>query len=469
MCKYEELFSLLKRALQSIKERDTEEIVRNLEEARRELDQTEQFPELEGEWNLLMSLRCLLEPDQAIPYLEKARRLIKGQSKVVPHATCFYTEVYGPLFLFLNVPGTADQVGQKLEHMMDLYDSLLDGVSRCDHLYQAQLAFYRAEFEKAQRFLLKAEGSAKKCGNAMDQICVAEYKARLAIHMNDPVMWNQALAFICGMQNHEDRVIREVAVCIKSKLQMSVGLMSGVPRWIQNGKFGAISDEGRYRLVEDRVTHVAFPLVWLTYTEYLLYDADFYRVINSVDIAAKLYGLNWMMLYDSYLWLYKASAWCEIGDQERTARYLRKVVESLAQDRLWLFGAEFFPMLGENLIPLIEPWGEAMVNGYKKFSKEYPLKLEVIRKVMSESVFKEPLTGKEQAVARLAALGNKNEEIAGQLYISSNTVKYHLANIYKKLGIKNRVELKNAMEASKKNEYAYWTELHKNSVKPMDG
>ncbi len=461
MCKYEELFSLLKRALQSIKERDTAEIVKNLEEARRELDQTEQFPELEGEWNLLMSLRCLLEPDQAIPYLEKARTLIKGQSKVVPHATCFYTEVYGPLFLFLNVPGTADQVGRKLEHMMELYDSLLDGVSRCDHLYHAQLAFYRMEFEKAQHFLLKAEGSAKKCGNAMDQICVAEYKARLAIHLSDPVMWNQAFTFICGMQNHEDRVIREVAACIKCKIQMSVGLMSGVPRWIQNGKFGAISDEGRYRLVEDRVSHVAFPLVWLTYTEYLLYDADFYRVINSVDIAAKLYGLNWMMLYDSYLWLYKASAWCEIGDRERTVRYLREAVKGLTQDRLWLFGAEFFPMLGENLIPVIEPWGEEMVNGYKNFSKEYPLKLEVIRKVMSESVFKEPLTEKEQAVARLAAIGNKNEEIADQLYISPNTVKYHLANIYKKLEVKNRVELKNAMEASRKNEYAYWAEFNK--------
>ena len=461
MCKYEELFLLLKRALQSIKERDMAGLVERLEEVRRELDRTDRFPDLEGEWNLLMSMRWFLEPDRALPYLEKARELIDGRSKVISSVTCFYTEVYGPLFLFLQEPGTADQIGEKLERMMDLYDSLLDGVSRCDLLYYGQLAFYRSEFEKAQRFLLKAEGSAKKCGNVVDQICVAEYKARLAIHLSDPVMWNQAFTFICGMQNHEDRVIREIAACIKSKIQMSVGLMSGVPRWIQNGKFGAISDEGQYHLVEDRVTHVAFPLVWLTYTEYLLYNADFYRVINSVDIAAKLYGLNWMMLYDSYLWLYKASAWCEIGDQERTVRYLREAVKRLAPDRLWLFGAEFFPALGENLIPVIEPLGEVSVDGYRKFSREYPLKLEVIRKVMSESVFKEPLTEKEQAVARLAALGNKNEEIAAQLFISQNTVKYHLANIYKKLDIKNRVELKNAMEASRNNEYAYWAEFCK--------
>jgi len=215
---------MLKRALQSIKERDVETLVEQLAEVRRELDQPELFPDLEGEWNLLMSMRWFLEPEQAIPYLEKARTLIEGHSKVIPGVTCFYTAVYGPLFLFLKEPGTADRIGEQLERMMELYASLLDGVSRCDQLYYAQLAFYRAEFEKAQSFLLKAEGSAKKCGNVLDQICVAEYKARLAIHLSDPVMWNQSLTFICGMQNHEDRVIREVASCIKSKIQMSVGV-----------------------------------------------------------------------------------------------------------------------------------------------------------------------------------------------------------------------------------------------------
>ncbi|MBQ2401140.1 MAG: hypothetical protein II311_03895, partial [Lachnospiraceae bacterium] len=151
--------------LQSIKERDTAGIEAGLEAVRPVLEQTDQFPELEGEWNLLMSMRWFTEPDQAIPYLEKARSLIRGRSKIIPYAKCFYTEVYGPLFMFLKKPGTADRIGEKLERMMELYDSLVEGVSRCDQLYYAQLAFYRAEFDKAQRFLLKAEGSAKKCGN----------------------------------------------------------------------------------------------------------------------------------------------------------------------------------------------------------------------------------------------------------------------------------------------------------------
>ena len=64
-------------------------------------------------------------------------------------------------------------------------------------------------------------------------------------------------------------------------------------------------------------------------------------------------------------------------------------------------------------------------------------------------MFRENLTEKEEAVAHLAALGYKNGEIGEQLVISKNTVKYHLANVYKKLEINNRVELKEALEAFK--------------------
>ena len=51
------------------------------------------------------------------------------------------------------------------------------------------------------------------------------------------------------------------------------------------------------------------------------------------------------------------------------------------------------------------------------------------------------LTPQEAAVARLAKAGKTNQEIAGQLYLTVNTVETHLRHVYQKLGIHRRTDL----------------------------
>jgi len=51
------------------------------------------------------------------------------------------------------------------------------------------------------------------------------------------------------------------------------------------------------------------------------------------------------------------------------------------------------------------------------------------------------LTEAERRVARLAAAGRTNREIADSLYTSVRTVEGHLSHIYRKLGIRSRSEL----------------------------
>ncbi len=48
------------------------------------------------------------------------------------------------------------------------------------------------------------------------------------------------------------------------------------------------------------------------------------------------------------------------------------------------------------------------------------------------------LTDREQEVLRLVAAGATNQEIAQQLWITQQTVKFHLANVYRKLEVSNR-------------------------------
>jgi DNA-binding NarL/FixJ family response regulator len=50
------------------------------------------------------------------------------------------------------------------------------------------------------------------------------------------------------------------------------------------------------------------------------------------------------------------------------------------------------------------------------------------------------LTARELEILRLVAAGHSNGRIAAQLWVAEQTVKFHLSNIYRKLGLANRTE-----------------------------
>jgi DNA-binding NarL/FixJ family response regulator len=51
-----------------------------------------------------------------------------------------------------------------------------------------------------------------------------------------------------------------------------------------------------------------------------------------------------------------------------------------------------------------------------------------------------PLTEREKEILALAAEGHTNQRIARQLWVTEQTVKFHLSNTYRKLGVANRTE-----------------------------
>ena len=56
----------------------------------------------------------------------------------------------------------------------------------------------------------------------------------------------------------------------------------------------------------------------------------------------------------------------------------------------------------------------------------------------------ESLSAREETTLQLLAKGLSNREIANAIYVSENTVKFHLKNIYSKLGVKNRLQATSA-------------------------
>ncbi len=62
------------------------------------------------------------------------------------------------------------------------------------------------------------------------------------------------------------------------------------------------------------------------------------------------------------------------------------------------------------------------------------------------------LTGSERRVAKLAALGMTNREIAQALFVTTRTVEVHLTSVYRKLGIRSREELPASLSGEEHNQ-----------------
>ncbi len=67
--------------------------------------------------------------------------------------------------------------------------------------------------------------------------------------------------------------------------------------------------------------------------------------------------------------------------------------------------------------------------------------VECVREDFRKSLNKYGLTMQEQRVVELALIFKSNAEMSHELFISTNTVKQHIKNIYRKMGISKRLEL----------------------------
>jgi DNA-binding NarL/FixJ family response regulator len=82
-----------------------------------------------------------------------------------------------------------------------------------------------------------------------------------------------------------------------------------------------------------------------------------------------------------------------------------------------------------------------------------PMSPYIARKIINVFREKEPLENqfglseREQEVLKLMSKGLLYKEIAAQLFISGNTVKNHLKNIYRKLHVQNKMEAVNKFKS----------------------
>lgn len=64
----------------------------------------------------------------------------------------------------------------------------------------------------------------------------------------------------------------------------------------------------------------------------------------------------------------------------------------------------------------------------------------VRKSILNRSIRQKGLTSREAEILRLLGMHRRNQQIADELFISRETVRWHLRTLYSKIGVKNRAE-----------------------------
>ncbi len=103
-------------------------------------------------------------------------------------------------------------------------------------------------------------------------------------------------------------------------------------------------------------------------------------------------------------------------------------------------GASGYLIKGENLEKIINSIKEANLGGAPMSNAVAQKVIGYFRTLSEKDKGIDLLTSTENEVLHLLAIGLQYKEIGHKKYVSTETIKKHIGNIYKKLGVNNKIE-----------------------------
>lgn len=175
-------------------------------------------------------------------------------------------------------------------------------------------------------------------------------------------------------------------------------------------------------------------------------DMDLSAMYEDLDYSRGIVASGKMLIYretdiisdearvqtDYYQKVYKPNNW----------HYALQMV--IARNKKFLGAITFYRIIGkENFlyddIFVLDMLKDHLAYRLEQFYKSEETGMDKI--TVTEAVVKYDLTKREHMILKQLMSGKDHAQICEELVISSNTLKKHILNIYRKMGIKNRVQL----------------------------
>lgn len=329
-------------------------------------------------------------------------------------------------------------------HMTDLYSSAGEAVesiealpdnSEAKTLMSAEIAYSRGQIEKvyesAYYLLFKHSGFYSVLSAGM-------LLALCAIWRGDLDLWRQAKIHIAEApaKTNADRDIIEFAITAVDSMLYNV---SDFPEWFKMGRFDVLPKD-------------ALPAAKVFYAKYLYATA--YSVAtkqvalkgiqglslmnmlpNTIEPMISQVAANNLLIPEIYLRMTCAAIYHTGGNDEQAIYHIDRAITLALPDKLYGLLAEYRRTLDSLLEQRMCRVDESAWLEIKALYHKYNEGWSKLSGAVRGRTIITTLSPKQREVAKLAAFGMKNDEIASTLHMSVSAVKQAISNVSSKTGL----------------------------------
>lgn len=378
---------------------------------------------------MFLSQNAFNNLDQMRAYMKKAAALPADD---MPRIDMDVPRTFGipSVFHMFYTGGNGKELVEKLQNQLAEYRErgicVYDGV---ESLAEAEYEFYIGNFEQAEILCYKAS---RRC----------ETKGLLC-YMVDIQYLNAHIAYMRGNFEEAKRILGDMrATVIQEKSENAsliytvdmceaffseyIGHPLQIAGWLQ-----------RNEALPKEILPQAYPYATMIKMLVALHDEKYTEILSAEEeilAFVKRYPNRFTI---GNIYLIFASAAASLARIEEAKDYIRKTVDLVETGPVMLYAR-----YGEWLVKPLQELAEEdesykpVISACRKFS-------DIHKSAMKKNytgIFP-TLTKRENDIALLAVDGFTNKQIAAQLFISENTVKSSLKNIFTKLGISSRRDL----------------------------
>lgn len=329
-----------------------------------------------------------------------------------------------------HTPGTADAVLQ-----------FLAGQPEAQALFEAEIAYCRGNIDAVSKripYFLHAHSGfyAIIAGGMLLSLC--------AMWKGDIELFRKAKAHICEAPCHND-IDRSILDLSLAAADLSIRDLQSFPDWFKRGCFSHLPADAHPAA---KVYYVKLLMVYVqelamnNYSREGMGGMALMKVLpNTIEPLITQAEVDKTVVAEIYLRLLCAVTCHNGGDTERAVYHIDKAIALALPDRLLGILAEHRRQLGYLLDDRLALMDAEAMKDMKLLHKQLNAGWTSLHNAVLARSVSISLTPREREIARLAAFGCSDGEIAQQLNLSKSTVKSIISMAKNKTGAMKRSEL----------------------------